>query len=260
MARQHGQNRGAQCNPEDAERHLVQAVGKLQQRERPLRQTGGEEGVDQLADLVNSGSEGCRQHQHHQAFYVGRDLRHLDLQLHACAPGCPPHVDQLSHASERQRYRQRPGHGQVVCAISAQIPSGQDAADHYDVEQHRHHCTWSKLRAGVEHTRQHGHQAYQCEIGESHPAEHDRQFELARDILVLARKEPDDRWHGDHAQRRKAQQDPYKYREYIAGKPVGGFVAAIFLGMQPPRVHRHEGNAECAFCEQAAKRVRQGKG
>ena len=60
MARQHGQDRGAQCNPEDAERHLVQAVGQLQQRERSLRQTGGKEGVDQLADLVNSGSEGCR--------------------------------------------------------------------------------------------------------------------------------------------------------------------------------------------------------
>src|SRR3546814_3828050 len=108
MARQHRQDRGAERDADDAERHLVQSVGELEQGQRSLRQRGGEEGVDELADLIDSGAEGRGQDQHAEPPDLGRQLRQPQAQLQPLATHRPPEIRSEEHTSELQSLMRHP--------------------------------------------------------------------------------------------------------------------------------------------------------
>ena len=71
----------------------------------------------------------------------------------------------------------------------------ENARNQEYVQQHRRQRAWSEARAGVEQARQHRHQADEEQVGKGHPAEEHRQLELARNMRVLARQQPDDPRH-----------------------------------------------------------------
>ena len=84
----------------------------------PCGSDGGEEGVDELADLVDAGAEGRGQDQHAQPPHLGRETRQAPLELQPGPPHRPDEIGELCDPREADRDRQRHRDDPVVMPLS----------------------------------------------------------------------------------------------------------------------------------------------
>ena len=252
MARQGGQDRGAQRNADDAERQLVPAVGHRHVGEAAVGQ-GAEEGeVDEAADLVDPGAEHGRNDQHAHLLDALRDLRGEARDPEACAAHEPVKPQQLQQSADRHPDGKADA-GRRARRLARRLhraprQRGQQA----DVEQDRRRRRRREARQRIEDRRHQRRKAHEHEIGEGDPAHGDRKV-IGRRIAAqfLVGEGPQHPRHGEHHHRAEQHEDRQQHRENLARKPARG---AFVLGHVAVE-QRDEGTCEGALGEQAAEQV-----
>jgi hypothetical protein len=248
-----GEDGGAERGADDRQRQLVQAIGIVQIGHRAFAEPGGEEAVEELADLVDARREGGREHEDHQFPDAGGEPRALEeSEMHARAAHALPAERELKDAAHQHRHR----HG--LDRARAALRRQQQRDDQREVQQRRREGGDGEARQRVEHARQERNEADEDEIGEGDAGEHHRELELAGHLVIFRRHQPDEARHDDLEDERDQHQARHEHRQHFVREALGILDPAF--GIEALAEEGHEPRGEGAFAEQPAKDVRDQEG
>jgi hypothetical protein len=225
----------------------VQPVRIVEIAHRAFGQPGGEEGVDELADLVDARAQRRRDHHDEEALHPRGYARPAEPERDARPPRRRPQKCDLEEAARRHADRKRIGR------LHAAVRHDDEGGEHRDVEQRGSEGRGGELGERVEDARKERDQADQQQIRESDPRQLDGEVELVAGIARCDRRH--EQRHGELEQQSEEEQRGQEDGQHLLGE-----LARLLHSTRPVQMlaeQRHETGREGALTEQPAEGVGQ---